>query len=339
MARMISGQPLTDEELIAQTQAYLDQADPMATDSFAMGDTTGTDVTGMTPDPNYQSATPQGVVVPAQTTSQSGGNFGVLDVPFSPPAQDFSYLEDPYSNLSKTQRRMLAFSAIKDAGMALQGKEGNSYATMMADITARADMARKAKAAQQQQAMMATLLRGGLAGLSRDQIMSYALAGVIPPEMLANLLAEKERTQQVESDIVSKESTLYLIDSLLNHPDLHKVLGAEGMARGGFGEIGEAFQPVYADLKARVEQLQGGVFLEAFESLQGGGQITDKEGEKAAAARARLSMTQSEDAFRQALDEYRFYIEQGIARLKGENIPPDTFYEDQDQSDPLGIRG
>lgn len=140
-----AGANATPEEM-----RILGVSDPMATDSFAMGHTTGTDVTGMIPDPNYQNATPQGVALPAQTAAQSGGNFGVLDVPLPPPAQDFSYLEDPYSNLSKTQRRMMAFSAIKDAGMALQGKEGNSYATMMADITARADMARKAKAAQQQ---------------------------------------------------------------------------------------------------------------------------------------------------------------------------------------------
>src|SRR6056300_1416708 len=97
MATMMSGQPLTDEELTAQTRMYLDSVDPMATDSFAMGDTTGTDVTGMTPDPNYQSTTPQGVVTPAQTISQSGGNFGALDILSSPPEQDFSYLEDPYS--------------------------------------------------------------------------------------------------------------------------------------------------------------------------------------------------------------------------------------------------
>ena len=54
MATMMSGQPLTDEELIARARALLDGADPMETDSFAMGDTTGVDVTGMTPDPNYQ---------------------------------------------------------------------------------------------------------------------------------------------------------------------------------------------------------------------------------------------------------------------------------------------
>ena len=55
---------------------------------------------------------------------------------------------DPYANLSKTQRRMLSFAAIKDAGMALQGLEGNSVQNLLSDFTTRSDQARKAQAAQ-----------------------------------------------------------------------------------------------------------------------------------------------------------------------------------------------
>jgi len=184
MATMMSGQPLTDEELIARTRMYLDGVDPMATDSFAMGDTTGTDVTGMTPDPNYQNGATLAAPLPQQANSQPAGGFGVLDFQTSPPVDDFSYLEDPYSNLSKTQRRMLAFSAIKDAGMALQGKEGNSYATMIADITARADMARKAKAAQAQaerdrlmQMQVMAMLGGGSAAAGIGQTVLQTQGG------------------------------------------------------------------------------------------------------------------------------------------------------------------
>jgi hypothetical protein len=55
---------------------------------------------------------------------------------------------DPYGSLSKTQKRMLAFAAISDAGMALQGKEGTKVATLMGDFTKRADQARKERQAQ-----------------------------------------------------------------------------------------------------------------------------------------------------------------------------------------------
>ena len=91
----------------------------------------------------------------------------------SAPADDYSYLTNPYENLSKTQRRMLAFAAIKDAGLSLQGKQGNSFQTMVSDITARADMARKAKAEQQRlerdrlmQAQVRAMLGGAPAAAS-----------------------------------------------------------------------------------------------------------------------------------------------------------------------------
>lgn len=55
---------------------------------------------------------------------------------------------DPYGALTKTQKRMLAFAAISDAGMALQGKEGTKVATLLGDFTKRADQARKERQAQ-----------------------------------------------------------------------------------------------------------------------------------------------------------------------------------------------
>jgi len=171
-------------EATPEEMRILGVLDPALTDSFAMGDTTGVDVTGMTPDPNYQNGATPTAPLPQQVNSQPAGGFGVLDFQTSPPVDDFSYLEDPYSNLSKTQRRMLAFSAIKDAGMALQGKEGNSYATMMADITARADMARKAKAAQAQaerdrlmQMQVMALLGGGSAAAGIGQTVLQTQGG------------------------------------------------------------------------------------------------------------------------------------------------------------------
>jgi len=325
-------------EATPEEMRILGVLDPALTDSFAMGDTTGTDVTGMTPDPNYQNGATPTAPLPQQVNSQPAGGFGVLDFQTSPPVDDFSYLEDPYSNLSKTQRRMLAFSAIKDAGMALQGKEGNSYATMMADITARADMARKAKAAQQQQAMMGAIFQGGISNLPPETLIMLAARGLIDPSVVALATAEKERTQQVEADISNKQNTIYLIDALLNDPKLSQILGAQGTVRGVGENLFPGLQEDYVDLKGRVEQLQGGVFLEAFESLKGGGQITELEGAQAQAALARLNTAQGEEAFKQALKEYRFYIEQGLARLRGEDIPKDTLYGQQDQSDPLGIR-
>ena len=125
------------------------------------------------------------------------------------------------------------------------------------------------------------------------------------------------------------------IDALLFDPALGKALGIEGFLRTPFAELG--LDTEAARVKARIDQIKGGAFLQAFESLKGGGQITELEGQKAEAAQSRLNTAQSEEDFRDALMEYKFYIDQGIRRLNGEQIAPDTIYN-PDAADPLGIR-
>jgi hypothetical protein len=55
---------------------------------------------------------------------------------------------DPMGSLSKSQRLMLAFGALKDAGMALQGKESNSFSDTLTGVNEQQDQARKSRAAQ-----------------------------------------------------------------------------------------------------------------------------------------------------------------------------------------------
>jgi hypothetical protein len=56
--------------------------------------------------------------------------------------------------------------------------------------------------------------------------------------------------------------------------------------------------------------------LEAFEALRGGGSITEKEGEKATAARTRMSLAQSEKEFVTAAREYQDVIKVGVKRAQ-----------------------
>ena len=96
------------------------------------------------------------------------------------------------------------------------------------------------------------------------------------------------------------------------------VLGSEGLRGGtGFmqGKLGGYNQPV-ANFIAKHEQLQGNVFLEAYEKLKGGGPITDYEGDKASNALARLHRTQSEAEYRAALTEFSDIIANGLARAR-----------------------
>lgn len=99
------------------------------------------------------------------------------------------------------------------------------------------------------------------------------------------------------------------IDAMINHPGLEYAVG------------GSSVLPVIpgtpaADYMTRLDQLQGGVFLEAYKSLKGGGQITEVEGKKAEQALARLSRAQTEKEHMAALKEYRDIIYRGLVRAR-----------------------
>lgn len=78
------------------------------------------------------------------------------------------------------------------------------------------------------------------------------------------------------------------------------VKGQAGKALG-FGGLLPTIPGVNSDFKARVGQLQGQTFLQAFNTLRGGGQITEVEGAKATDAIARLQKAQTPDEFYGAL--------------------------------------
>ena len=244
--------------------------------------------------------------------------------------------QDPFENLSRSQRTMLGFAALKDAGYALQGKEGNAVKNVMADITERADMERKRQAALARQQMLGRPTGGAAGGgMDRQAIINAMAMGAIDGPTGTAMLAGLERQSGVSQEIAGKEMMIGQIDALLFDPALGKALGIEGFLRTPFAQLG--LDTDTARVKARIDQIKGGAFLQAFESLKGGGQITGLEGQKAEAAQSRLNTAQSEEDFRDALNEFRFYIDQGIRRLNGEQIAPDTIYN-PDAADPLGIR-
>ena len=79
-----------------------------------------------------------------------------------------------------------------------------------------------------------------------------------------------------------------------------------------------------ADLLAKVEQVQGQAFLEAFSILKGAGAITEQEGIKATQAYARLQRTQSPEAFAASLNEFADIVRLGIKRAQDQKLalPP-----------------
>lgn len=209
--------------------------------------------------------------------------------------------QDPFENLSRSQRTMLGFAALKDAGMALQGKEGTAVKNVMADITERADMERKRQAAILRQQMLGQVLGdSSLAGQAattpdaiRAQIDKLTNLGMVNPS-LAPAIANRIKVLQDEAERLTKQTTqataqmsgLAAVDALLTAPNLGAITGFEGTVNEFFSQYGMA--PEFSNLTSYINQLQGLNFLEAYQQLKGGGPITDIEGRQATQARTRL---------------------------------------------------
>ena len=98
-----------------------------------------------------------------------------------------------------------------------------------------------------------------------------------------------------------------LIDSIIENKALPSITGIVQGRLPPMSQKGE-------DLNVEIAQLQGKVFLEAFQSLKGGGAITEREGIAAAEAGARLRRTQSGPAYIEALNELKMYLDRGRRR-------------------------
>lgn len=100
-------------------------------------------------------------------------------------------------------------------------------------------------------------------------------------------------------EVTAKADTaLALIDDLLTDPNRELATGMSSF----LGKVPGT--PAY-DYAQKVEQLKGQTFLTAFQSLKGGGAITEVEGRKAEQAIARLDAAQTEGGFTSALNELK----------------------------------
>lgn len=110
--------------------------------------------------------------------------------------------------------------------------------------------------------------------------------------------------------------TLSLLDSIVGDAQIvnGKIVVQEGKRKPmkGFeaavgAGFGQRFIPGTAarDFNAAHDQAVGAAFMQAFATLKGGGQITEKEGEKATAALTRMNLAQSEVEYIRAAREFQ----------------------------------
>ncbi len=102
---------------------------------------------------------------------------------------------------------------------------------------------------------------------------------------------------------------LSTIDSLASDPYLDSMIGS---VQGRMPNLTSDA----ARVQSKMDQIGGQSFLQAYNALRGGGQITEVEGKKATEAMARLNTAQSEADYRQALGELRTIVQNGLARAR-----------------------
>ena len=148
-----------------------------------------------------------------------------------------------------------------------------------------------------------------------------ASGAALPPAEAARQRALGETQAKFETAapnaISDATQALNLIDQMVGTSD-GKIKPHPGFSGAvGFG-IGTRHIPGTdaASFQALFDQVQGGAFLQAFETLRGGGAITEKEGAKATAAKNRMSLAQDEKSFIAAAREYQDVLRNGIKRAQ-----------------------
>ena len=183
--------------------------------------------------------------------------------------------------------------------------------------------------------------------LEQQELLKAMKRGVrFTPESAANFVLQQTERQQRLADETSKSKTdprgqaiakqqalrsqavldsvqnmRQTVNDLLEHPGFSGSVGAKNQAY----LFGLKSQPVAgtkeADFKAMLDQVQGGAFLQAFDSLKGGGQITQVEGEKATQAIVRAQQSQSEEGFKKSMNDFLSVLDKAEKRAKsGETV-------------------
>lgn len=261
---------------------------------------------------------------PAVNQSAGGPlvNSGLVDTVGGTPRQ----VVDPEAKQrEQLRKRMLAAAAVKDAGFALMGKEGNAVATLLGAFNEQDDMSRKAQAAAARQEMLRSLGIGA-SGLAmseldnspegrlarRNAIIAAMASGALDSAAGTAMLDELNRLEGLASDASTQETGLDVVNALLQSDQLDQITGLKGKINSYLEGFGLA--PEYSDLMSFVDQLDGLNFLQAFKSLRGGGQITEKESAEAKQAQARFkrAMKGTPEMLREALEETKAVFEKAL---------------------------
>lgn len=120
---------------------------------------------------------------------------------------------------------------------------------------------------------------------------------------------QAEREMSLSTDLAQIDNMERSIDNILSHPGLPWAVGTGAI-------LPKIPGTPQADFIAASNQLEGQAFLQAFESLKGGGQITEIEGQKATQAIGRLDRAQSQEEYKRSLQELKDVLAAARQRIQ-----------------------
>ena len=236
---------------------------------------------------------------------------------------------DPFENLSKNQRRALAFMALADAGASIQGREGGNFQALLGTYTERADMERKRQAAVARQealrSMLPSAVPAGAAGgdmIAQLEARKQALLqqAMLYPEMAPSLkLSLDEVNTQIErlrkEEFASQDTAMSATTVLNTVGDLSEAIkqnpnitGPMGMLFGmlPFTEAGEA--------RLNIETLRANLAFDALRNIKAGGatlgSVSAPELALLEAKVANLNLNRGPEAVLKSLEEIDRYYKQ-----------------------------
>jgi hypothetical protein len=136
------------------------------------------------------------------------------------------------------------------------------------------------------------------------------LEGLEPPGSAA-------KREAAATEATTARDFVGLIDMALEHPGRETSTGLSGVLDPRNYLPGSNAR----SYKAIHKQLEGKAFLNAYQSLKGGGPITDIEGRKSTEASIRLDTAQSDEEYEAALREARQLIAERYKKSTGKELP------------------
>jgi hypothetical protein len=135
--------------------------------------------------------------------------------------------------------------------------------------------------------------------------------------------------------LATSEQILKTIDEVKNHVGKKWSLGMHS-------KLPTVPGTEQANFRTKLAQLNGQTFLQAYQTLRGGGAITDIEGQKGTAALNAMNAAQTEDEFNKAANDFTEVVKGGMERAKEKARAPaggsSTSQPAAPAPDPLGIR-